>query len=164
MIFPDFSSLCKIPWLFPDWKMPSHFSRFSGPSGNPDRNHTTVTITAFWGKLNAKATTKTQTHRMIKGARGLQSDIWRKGTPAVHNEGIHTDVDTDTKPKTNIGINSHWLKWRNNTSQMYTWWRLINVPVQLGACLWNNDTTGRERLIRSHSSARFCFELSGNSN
>ena len=26
---------------------------------------------------------------------------------------------------------------------------------------WN---TGRERLIRSHSSARFCFELSGNSN
>ena len=24
--------------------------------------------------------------------------------------------------------------------------------------------TGRERLIRSHSSARFCFELSGNSN
>ena len=26
------------------------------------------------------------------------------------------------------------------------------------------DVTGRERLIRSHSSARFCFELSGNSN
>ena len=25
-------------------------------------------------------------------------------------------------------------------------------------------TTGRARLIRSHSSARFCFELSGNSN
>ena len=25
-------------------------------------------------------------------------------------------------------------------------------------------TTGRERLIRSHSSARFYFELSGNSN
>ena len=24
--------------------------------------------------------------------------------------------------------------------------------------------TGRERLIRSHSSARFCFELSGNLN
>ena len=24
--------------------------------------------------------------------------------------------------------------------------------------------TGRERLIRSHSSAKFCFELSGNSN
>ena len=24
--------------------------------------------------------------------------------------------------------------------------------------------TGQERLIRSHSSARFCFELSGNSN
>ena len=28
----------------------------------------------------------------------------------------------------------------------------------------NYDITGRERLIRSHSSARFCFELSGNSN
>ena len=27
-----------------------------------------------------------------------------------------------------------------------------------------NDSTGRERLIRSHLSARFCFELSGNSN
>ena len=27
-----------------------------------------------------------------------------------------------------------------------------------------HDVTGRERLIRSHSSARFCFELSGNSN
>ena len=29
---------------------------------------------------------------------------------------------------------------------------------------WNRTSTGRERLIRSHSSARFCFELSGNSN
>ena len=28
----------------------------------------------------------------------------------------------------------------------------------------NFTCTGRERLIRSHSSARFCFELSGNSN
>ena len=27
-----------------------------------------------------------------------------------------------------------------------------------------DSTTGRARLIRSHSSARFCFELSGNSN
>ena len=26
------------------------------------------------------------------------------------------------------------------------------------------SSTGRARLIRSHSSARFCFELSGNSN
>ena len=30
--------------------------------------------------------------------------------------------------------------------------------------LTRNSGTGRERLIRSHSSARFCFELSGNSN
>ena len=29
---------------------------------------------------------------------------------------------------------------------------------------YESRITGRERLIRSHSSARFCFELSGNSN
>ena len=29
---------------------------------------------------------------------------------------------------------------------------------------WSLTITGQERLIRSHSSARFCFELSGNSN
>ena len=28
----------------------------------------------------------------------------------------------------------------------------------------SDSITGREWLIRSHSSARFCFELSGNSN
>ena len=28
----------------------------------------------------------------------------------------------------------------------------------------DKTSTGRERLIRSHSSARFCFELSGNLN
>ena len=33
--FPDFSSLFKIPWLFPDWKITSHFPRLSSPSGNP---------------------------------------------------------------------------------------------------------------------------------
>ena len=44
MIFPDFSSLFKIPWLFPDWKMPSHFSRFSSPSGNPERIQINVHI------------------------------------------------------------------------------------------------------------------------
>ena len=31
-------------------------------------------------------------------------------------------------------------------------------------CLSHITNTGRERLIRSHSSARFCFKLSGNSN
>ena len=31
-------------------------------------------------------------------------------------------------------------------------------------CMLHILYTGRERLIRSHSSARFCFELSGNSN
>ena len=45
VIFPDFSSLLKIPWLFPDWKMPSHFfrfSRFSSPSGNPDNGKDSI--------------------------------------------------------------------------------------------------------------------------
>ena len=36
------------------------------------------------------------------------------------------------------------------------------VIVKTNSLLKHN--TGRERLIRSHSSARFCFELSGNSN
>ena len=35
-----------------------------------------------------------------------------------------------------------------------------NDPVKT----YPKRSTGRERLIRSHSSARFCFELSGNSN
>ena len=38
LIFPDFPlTFCwnsKIPWLFPDWKNFSHFSRFSSVSGN----------------------------------------------------------------------------------------------------------------------------------
>ena len=35
-----------------------------------------------------------------------------------------------------------------------------------GSCtaIKDNQGSGRARLIRSHSSARFCFELSGNSN
>ena len=37
---------------------------------------------------------------------------------------------------------------------------MLNNPVSVK---FKGDT-GRERLIRSHSSARFCFELSGNSN
>ena len=41
-----------------------------------------------------------------------------------------------------------------------------NVTNTLGAKLITAKKayTGRERLIRSHSSERFCFELSGNSN
>ena len=34
----------------------------------------------------------------------------------------------------------------------------------IDACKVVKVSTGRERLIRSHSLARFCFELSGNSN
>ena len=38
------------------------------------------------------------------------------------------------------------------------------VPVTLGTIHIDEIITGQARLIRSHSSARFCFELSGNSN
>ena len=50
MVFPDFSSLFKVPRLFPDWKIPSHFPRFSSPSGNPgvcDDNKTSMKISRF---------------------------------------------------------------------------------------------------------------------
>ena len=36
VIFPDFSSLYKILWLFNDWKIPSHFPSFSSLRGNPE--------------------------------------------------------------------------------------------------------------------------------
>ena len=39
-----------------------------------------------------------------------------------------------------------------------------NVHTHIRILGENELYTGRERLIRSHSSARFCFELSGNSN
>ena len=41
--FPDFSSLVKIPWLFPDWKMPSHFS-------SPSRNPVHVRFRSVWNE------------------------------------------------------------------------------------------------------------------
>ena len=58
VIFPDFSSLFKIPWLFPDWKMPSHFSRFSSLSGNPDLDQFTVWINLV--RIYLKAVINTQ--------------------------------------------------------------------------------------------------------
>ena len=43
--------------------------------------------------------------------------------------------------------------------------RGLENPVEHSKSLFRSEvTTGREWLIRSHSSARFCFELSGNSN
>ena len=40
----------------------------------------------------------------------------------------------------------------------------LKVTQILDVNFYSHLFTGRERLIRSHSSARFCFELSGNSN
>ena len=39
---------------------------------------------------------------------------------------------------------------------------IIKFPCKFGE--WFQSDTGWVRLIRSHSSARFCFELSGNLN
>ena len=39
-----------------------------------------------------------------------------------------------------------------------------NVCKTMHLIMHEQCHTGRERLIRSHSLARFCFELSGNSN
>ena len=41
---------------------------------------------------------------------------------------------------------------------------ILHFNLQLTPSEVDLYSTGRERLIRSHSSARFCFELSGNSN
>ena len=51
----------------------------------------------------------------------------------------------------------------------YTWLLLQMVCILLECifvflCQLRNSITGWERLIRSHSLARFCFELSGNLN
>ena len=62
--------------------------------------------------------------------------------------------------------------WFRNTT--FPWfpsgiqWHIVSKPaISYSTRFINCDVqccTGRERLIRSHSSARFCFELSGNSN
>ena len=48
---------------------------------------------------------------------------------------------------------------RGNVQRKNTIYGEFKICFEIGKL-----TTGRERLIRSHSSARFCFELSGNSN
>ena len=42
--FPDFCSLIKIPRLFPDWKMVSHFPRFSSPCGTMKQRHLELVV------------------------------------------------------------------------------------------------------------------------
>ena len=68
----------------------------------------------------------------------------------------------------------------NTLCVLISWW-MINYYPKNNTCVFEQcchysqkqtgyfvigalSSTGRERLIRSHSSARFCFELSGNSN
>ena len=50
------------------------------------------------------------------------------------------------------------------TDRMGTEPETETVRVRVKSEVNTSNTTGREWLIRSHSSARFCFELSGNSN
>ena len=51
-----YSILCDFPWLFPDWKMPSHFSRFSSPSGNPETEGATIQFVVCMGVELGNAT------------------------------------------------------------------------------------------------------------
>ena len=46
----------------------------------------------------------------------------------------------------------------SNLAEIYTW------GTATGCHAGHQEVTGRARLIRSHSSARFCFELNSNSN
>ena len=59
----------------------------------------------------------------------------------------------------------------NNSTDLFDcrWLDKLGVSAKEGVGVvmrqtFSKGNTGRERLIRSHSSARFCFELSGNSN
>ena len=61
---------------------------------------------------------------------------------AILYVSINATIDTMLKFDTNADMN-------------------VNIDAQ---CERTFRLTGRARLIRSHSSARFCFELSGNSN
>ena len=88
MIFPDFSSLFKIPWLFPDWKMPSHFSRFSSPSGNPAGLSpllvvnfpcwNNIVLNLWWRQHCCWAAHAFQSH--LHCLRGLAIKAWRSKT------------------------------------------------------------------------------------
>ena len=50
------------------------------------------------------------------------------------------------------------------TPEQYVQINLMKLFRTISAEIQFNLHTGQERLIRSHSSTRFCFELSGNSN
>ena len=51
------------------------------------------------------------------------------------------------------------MEFKKKQEALFHW---LQLQMQLQRSLL--ISTGRERLIRSHSSARFSFELSGNSN
>ena len=52
--------------------------------------------------------------------------------------------------------------YKSDSPSYYAWLRLLRSVAN--SAMYTNCGTGRERLIRSHSSARISFELSGNSN
>ena len=65
--------------------------------------------------------------------------------------------DADLKAKKNVTFEDRVIK--TDTK--------VTKETELSVHFHSSDvrsSTGRARLIRSHSSARFCFELSGNSN
>ena len=83
-------------------------------------------------------------------------------TRELQSSRIATDFKVNKRQL--ILIELHFYK-RNNKTPKET--ARITHTVLYSVFLsyrWGFRTTGRERLIRSHSSAGFCFELSGNSN
>ena len=65
------------------------------------------------------------------------------------------------------GFKLECVSWVKETNQVFTCnddFRLRRPDLTVKVQSRQESNTGRERLIRSHSSATFCFELSGNSN
>ena len=82
-------------------------------------------------------------------------------TPSDLVEGITQIVNQATKSNKQDEIAKQMMKNikifdGSNKAECINWLSKVEAAAKF--------TTGRARLIRSHSSARFCFELSGNSN
>ena len=77
-------------------------------------------------------------------------------------EGLQKDMERVHRVVKEYGIGAEWVQQGHgrvsNMNRIDGEGHVISRNVQC------NGVTGWARLIRNHSSARFCFELSGNSN